>query len=182
MSHIDVTRYHRRAGFSDGRQNAVIDERRWAACLGGCTLVLWLASPGLLASGLISFLFSLGLMISAMRRVSALEMGAHEGSRPGLVDQFFAGGLMASLLWSALMTTLWLSDAVVPRGIAGTLSVAAASLVAFLIFCSYVIAEGVVSYVLLRAVGAGRTDMAAEIAFALHVEAKFGGLAGRLHH
>lgn len=175
-----VARPQRPAGTVAGTRQAATQERRWVGFFTIGFAALWMASPGYPAAGVLTFLFSLGLLISAMRRVAALEVATRGGGEPGFVDHFFAGGLMASLLWNAAAATGWISDKFVPQDVAGLLPLCAASLVTMLVFCCLVICESIVSYLALRTVGAGRTDMAADVAFALHVEAKFGGLAGRL--
>ena len=179
MSLDHVTRHRRAESPAVGARQATPQELRWAAFIVAGFAALWIASPGYPAAGVLTFLFSLGLLISSMRRVAVLEIAGRAGE-PSLVDHFFAGGLMASLLWNAAAATGWISENVVRQGTDGVLPHGAAILVTFLIFCCLTVSESIVSYVLLRAVGAGRTDMAADVAFALHVEAKFGGLAGRL--
>ena len=179
MSLDDAARYRGAGDAAGGSREASAHERRWAASFAAGYAVLWMVSPGYPAAGIVTFLLSLGLLVCAMRRVAALE-AAPRGGEPGLIDNPFAGGLMASLLWNASVATGWISENVVPDGSPDLLLPGAASLVTILLFLCFVVLESIVSYVALLTVGAGRTDMAAHVAFALHVEAKFGGLAGRL--
>lgn len=144
-------------------------ERLWIGAFAVGFGVVWALAPAAFSSLLIAGVLSLVLHVRAGMSVSRMDRVRSFSGEPVLADTMTAGSLAATLLWLALS----IAHAVVPAGM-----LVLNSAFAFAIFLLLIVAESVISFAVLQLVK--KHELSAELVLAQALDAKFGGLAGRI--
>ncbi len=144
----------------------------WAALFGGLFAGFCTLQPSFGTAAAIALALSGALIVAALAKLALAARDAGNMPEAGIATQLLASGLFASLLWCAIS----LSAVALPAGTHSVARIASA----FGFFALLVVAESVASFAALRLIGATKSVLAAELAFVMLIETKFGGLFGRI--